>query len=116
MSTIIGDVLLSSAFLAYAGYFDQHVSQYCLTMYPLSIKFHCYVHLILTDESKIIFNMGRKNSVGTLMNSDIKLTIKFRERLLAFSSYSFVFPSLLYNLKDLNIKTVVLPVVLYGRT
>ncbi|XP_049780046.1 dynein heavy chain, cytoplasmic isoform X3 [Schistocerca cancellata] len=27
MSTIIGDVLLSSAFLAYAGYFDQHYRQ-----------------------------------------------------------------------------------------
>jgi len=26
MATIIGDVLLSSAYLAYAGYFDQHVS------------------------------------------------------------------------------------------
>lgn len=26
MSTIIGDVLLSSAFLAYGGYFDQHVN------------------------------------------------------------------------------------------
>ena len=26
MSTIIGDVLLSSAFIAYGGYFDQHVS------------------------------------------------------------------------------------------
>lgn len=25
MATIIGDVLLSSAYLAYAGYFDQHV-------------------------------------------------------------------------------------------
>lgn len=27
MSTIAGDVLLSSAFLAYAGYFDQHYRQ-----------------------------------------------------------------------------------------
>lgn len=29
MATIIGDVLLSSAYLAYAGYFDQHVSTLC---------------------------------------------------------------------------------------
>jgi len=28
MATIIGDVLLSSAYLAYAGYFDQHVGVY----------------------------------------------------------------------------------------
>lgn len=26
MSTIVGDVLLSAAFIAYGGYFDQHVS------------------------------------------------------------------------------------------
>ncbi|XP_011314571.1 dynein heavy chain, cytoplasmic isoform X1 [Fopius arisanus] len=31
MSTIIGDVLLSSAFLAYAGYFDQHYRQNLFT-------------------------------------------------------------------------------------
>jgi dynein heavy chain 1 len=29
MSTLIGDVFLSSAFLAYAGYFDQHSRQVC---------------------------------------------------------------------------------------
>lgn len=27
MSTILGDVLLSTAFMAYAGYFDQHMRQ-----------------------------------------------------------------------------------------
>ena len=27
MSTIIGDVLLSTAFMAYAGYYDQHMRQ-----------------------------------------------------------------------------------------
>ena len=27
MSTIVGDVLLSAAFMAYAGYFDQHMRQ-----------------------------------------------------------------------------------------
>lgn len=30
MSTIVGDVLLSAAFIAYGGYFDQHVSKKCL--------------------------------------------------------------------------------------
>ncbi|XP_063237430.1 dynein heavy chain, cytoplasmic isoform X2 [Bacillus rossius redtenbacheri] len=33
MSTIIGDVLLSSAFLAYAGYFDQHYRQNLFAMW-----------------------------------------------------------------------------------
>ncbi|KAF4518251.1 hypothetical protein B566_EDAN010397 [Ephemera danica] len=33
MSTIIGDVLLSSAFLAYAGYFDQHYRQNLFSMW-----------------------------------------------------------------------------------
>lgn len=32
MATIIGDVLLSSAYLAYAGYFDQHVSDYVISL------------------------------------------------------------------------------------
>lgn len=37
MATIIGDVLLSSAYLAYAGYFDQHVSIPCdLLLYLLN--------------------------------------------------------------------------------
>ena len=31
MSTIIGDVMLSSAFMAYAGYFDQHWRQNLFT-------------------------------------------------------------------------------------
>lgn len=35
MATIIGDVLLSSAYLAYAGYFDQHVSDYVITVLVL---------------------------------------------------------------------------------
>lgn len=45
MSTIIGDVLLSSAFLAYAGYFDQHVS------FSFNIFFSC----IRSD--KLIYNV-----------------------------------------------------------
>lgn len=39
MATIIGDVLLSSAYLAYAGYFDQHVSDYVITVLVLKQVF-----------------------------------------------------------------------------
>ena len=31
MATIVGDVLLTSAFMAYAGYFDQHMRQHLFT-------------------------------------------------------------------------------------
>ncbi|XP_031789302.2 dynein heavy chain, cytoplasmic isoform X5 [Nasonia vitripennis] len=44
MSTIIGDVLLSSAFLAYAGYFDQHYRQnlfttWCQHLHSANLQF-----------------------------------------------------------------------------
>lgn len=37
MSTIVGDVLLSAAFIAYGGYFDQHVS-----VSPKNTKKNCH--------------------------------------------------------------------------
>ncbi|XP_058810234.1 dynein heavy chain, cytoplasmic isoform X2 [Phymastichus coffea] len=44
MSTIVGDVLLSSAFLAYAGYFDQHYRQnlfstWCQHLHSANLQF-----------------------------------------------------------------------------
>src|SRR5437868_8244757 len=44
MQTIAGDVLLSSAFLAYAGYFDQHYRQslfnsWCSHLHQVNIQF-----------------------------------------------------------------------------
>ena len=50
MSTIVGDVLLSSAFLAYAGYFDQHVSMnnFELILYYFS-TFRFFSHVTKND-------------------------------------------------------------------
>lgn len=47
MATIIGDVLLSSAYLAYAGYFDQHVCHFCylFNIFKVCVMYmHAYVH------------------------------------------------------------------------
>ena len=38
MSTIIGDVLLTSAFQAYAGYFDQHMRQNLFTTWSTHLQ------------------------------------------------------------------------------
>ena len=38
MSTIVGDVLLTSAFIAYAGYFDQHLRRSLYTSWIQHLK------------------------------------------------------------------------------
>jgi len=60
MATIIGDVLLSSAYLAYAGYFDQHVSVYIyikliilMLFYSILINGLCFILV----SSKSVYNL-----------------------------------------------------------
>ena len=62
MATIVGDVLLTSAFMAYAGYFDQHMRQHLFTtwfshMQDANILFkHDIARIEVSDHSHVLFS------------------------------------------------------------
>lgn len=55
MSTIIGDVLLSAAFIAYGGYFDQHVSSTTRTLHYVLVLLLSKCPYQLIQQKFVIF-------------------------------------------------------------
>ena len=70
MSTIIGDVLISTAFMAYAGYFDQHMRQglftnWCTHLQQANIQFRNDIARVEVSPLFMDFTLMARNSLGS---------------------------------------------------